>query len=105
MREKMVKILARPGAGNPEVFGSAAREEPRPDREVDLLLDIVGQTPPWFPGGLAVELEGLLGTPVQIVIRDRLVRFEIRQSLSRTYSAVLAANPLWRRPSSTCSGE
>jgi predicted nucleotidyltransferase len=59
VREKMIEIAARHGAGNLELFGSAARGELRPDSDVDLLLDIVGKTPPWFPGGLAVELERL----------------------------------------------
>ncbi|MGD1072403.1 MAG: nucleotidyltransferase domain-containing protein [Bryobacteraceae bacterium] len=72
VREKMIEIAARHGAGNLELFGSAARGELRPDSDVDLLLDIVGPTPPWFPGGLAVELEGLLGRPVQLVIRRSL---------------------------------
>jgi predicted nucleotidyltransferase len=41
----MKEIAARHGAGNPELFGSAARGELRPDSHVDVLPDIVGQTP------------------------------------------------------------
>jgi predicted nucleotidyltransferase len=80
VREKMIEIAARHGAGNLEVFGSAARGELSPDSDIDLLIDIVGQTPPWFPGGLAVELEGLLGRSVQIVIRRSLSPF-IREAV------------------------
>jgi predicted nucleotidyltransferase len=80
VREKMIEIAARHGAGNLEVFGSAARGELSPDSDIDLLIDIVGQTPPWFPGGLAVELEGLLGRSVQIGIRRSLSPF-IREAV------------------------
>jgi uncharacterized protein len=72
VREQLIAIASRHGAGNLELFGSAARGELRPDSDVDLLLDIVGPTPPWFPGGLVIELEGLLGRPVQLVIRRSL---------------------------------
>jgi predicted nucleotidyltransferase len=65
----MLEIAARHGAGNLAIFGSAARGELRPDSDVDLLLDIVGETSPWFPGGLANEFRQLLGRPVQLVIR------------------------------------
>ncbi len=82
VREKIVEIAARHGAGNLELFGSAARGELRPDSDIDLLIDIVGQTPPWFPGGLAVELEDLLGRPVQLVIRRSLSPL-IRESALR----------------------
>jgi len=82
VRERMIEIAARHGAANLELFGSAARGELRPDSDIDLLLDIVGQTPPWFPGGLAVELEGLLGRPVQLVVRRSLSPL-IRESALR----------------------
>ena len=82
VREKIREIAARHGAGNLEVFGSAARGELRPDSDIDLLLDIVGQTTPWFPGGLALDLEELLGRPVQLVIRRSLSPL-IRNSVLR----------------------
>jgi hypothetical protein len=82
VREKMIEIAAMHGAGNLELFGSAARGELRPDSDIDLLLDVIGPTTPWFPGGLAVELEGLLGRPVQLVIRRSLSPL-IRESALR----------------------
>jgi hypothetical protein len=82
LREKIVQIAARHGAGNLELFGSAARGELRPDSDIDLLLDVVGPTTPWFPGGLVIELEGLLGRPVQLVIRRSLSPL-IRESALR----------------------
>ena len=38
VREKMIEIAARHGAGNLELFGSAARGELRPDSDIDLLV-------------------------------------------------------------------
>ena len=61
IRERMKEIAARHGAGNLEVFGSAARGDLRADSDIDLLPDIVGRTPPWFPGGLTADLETLVG--------------------------------------------
>jgi len=82
VREKMLEIAARHGAGNLGVFGSAARGELRADSDLDLLIDIVGETPPWFPGSLTNELEDLLGMPVQLVIRRSLGPL-IRESVQR----------------------
>jgi len=82
VREKMLEIARRHGVGNLEVFGSAARGELRPGSDLDLLLDIVGETPSWFPGGLVNELEDLLGMPVQVVIRRSLSPY-IRESVQR----------------------
>jgi predicted nucleotidyltransferase len=57
---------------NLRVFGSVARGDTRPDSDVDLLIDIVGPTTPWFPGGLLNDLEALLGRRVDIVIARSL---------------------------------
>jgi len=63
-REREIRsIAARHGAGNIRVFGSVA-----PDSDVDFLIDIVGPTTPWFPGGHLAELEEALGRRVDIVI-------------------------------------
>jgi predicted nucleotidyltransferase len=65
-------IAARHGAGNLRVFGSVARGDTRPGSDVDLLIDIVGPTTPWFPGGLLNDLQALLGRRVDIVIARSL---------------------------------
>jgi predicted nucleotidyltransferase len=64
------------------LFDSMARGDERPDRDVDLFVDITSETTPWFPGSLAVDLEELLGMPVQIVIRRSLSPL-IRESVLR----------------------
>jgi predicted nucleotidyltransferase len=65
-------IAAKHGAGNLRVFGSVARGDTRPDSDIDLLIDIVGPTTPWFPGSLLAELEKTLGRRVDIVITRSL---------------------------------
>ncbi len=72
-RQSEIRSIAeKHGAGNLRVFGSVARGDARPDSDVDLLIDIVGKTTPWFPGGLLVDLENTLGRRVDIVIARSL---------------------------------
>lgn len=54
------------------LFGSVARGQATPESDVDLLIDITGETTPWFPGSLVADLENLLGRRVHIVIRRSL---------------------------------
>jgi predicted nucleotidyltransferase len=39
------------------VFGSFARCDATEDSDVDLLIEAGPRTPPWFPGGLLVDLD------------------------------------------------
>jgi len=71
-RHEILKLAASHGAGNVLIFGSMARGDDTPESDVDLLVDIVGETTPWFPGSLVADLEQLLGCPVQVVIRRSL---------------------------------
>lgn len=71
-RDEILRVAARHGAGNVSLFGSVARGDDTSASDVDLLVDITGETTPWFPGSLAADLEDLLGRPVQIVIRRSL---------------------------------
>ena len=73
-------IAAKHGAGNVRVFGSVARGDVRPESDVDFLIDVIGPTSPWFPGGLLSDLEDLLGRPVDIVI-SRSLNPSIRESV------------------------
>ena len=66
------RIAAKHGAGNVRIFGSFARDEAHPESDVDFLIDVVGPTTPWFPGGLLVELENLLHRRVDLVIARSL---------------------------------
>jgi len=74
-------IASRHGAGNLRLFGSAARGEDSPESDIDLLIDVVGKTTSWFPSGMALELQDLLGRPVDVlterslhpILRDRVL--------------------------------
>lgn len=80
-REEILRIAARHGATNVRVFGSVARGTAGLDSDLDLLIDVGPKTSPWFPGGLLMDLEELLGYHVDItterglhpVIRDRVL--------------------------------
>ena len=71
-RDEILRTAARHGAGNDRLFGSAARGEDTTGSDVDLLVDVTGAASSWFPGSLTAELEELLGTRVQVVIRRSL---------------------------------
>jgi predicted nucleotidyltransferase len=71
-RDEILRVAARHGAGNVRLFGSVARGEDMLESDVDLLVDVTGETTPWFPGSLVADLEQLLGRRVQLVIRRSL---------------------------------
>jgi hypothetical protein len=81
-REEIQRIAAAHGAHNVRVFGSVARGEAGPDSDIDLLIEAGPNTSSWFPAGLILDLENLLGRRVQVVtekglnpyLRDRVLR-------------------------------
>jgi predicted nucleotidyltransferase len=55
------------------------RREETPDSDIDFLVDYdVEQITPWFPGGLLMDLQDLLGRKVDIVT-DRGISPRIRE--------------------------
>ena len=80
-REEILRIAARHGATNVRVFGSVARGTAGPESDLDLLVDAGPNTSSWFPGGLIVDLEELLGYRIDVAtantlhhrIRDRVL--------------------------------
>ena len=80
-RAAILAIAARHGVQRVHVFGSFARGDARADSDVDLLIEAGPRTPPWFPGGLLVDLEEALGRRVDVaeestlhpLIRDRVL--------------------------------
>jgi uncharacterized protein len=81
-RDEILRLAARHGASNVQLFGSVVRGEDTADSDVDLLVDVTGRTTPWFPGSLVADLEQLLGRRVQVVIRRSLSPL-IRDSVLR----------------------
>jgi len=71
-REEIFRIANKHGVNSIRVFGSAARGESRADSDIDFLIEVGGPTTPWFPGGLVVELEELLGRHVDVVEPDAI---------------------------------
>ena len=71
-RDDILRIAARHGAYNVRVFGSVARGEDRPDSDVDLLVNVGATTSSWFPAGLILDLEQILGRQVEIVTENGL---------------------------------
>ena len=85
LREKHREVLAlaaKHGAKNIRVFGSVVRGEATETSDVDLLVEAGPQTSPWFPAGLVLDLEQLLGCHVDVItegalhwyIRDKILK-------------------------------
>jgi len=80
-REQILQIAARHGAYNVRVFGSTTGGQIGPDSDLDLLVEVGPTHSPWFPAGLILDLEELLGRDVDVVtegalhwyIRDRVL--------------------------------
>lgn len=71
-REDILRIAARHGARRIRLFGSVARGEAGPQSDVDFLIEVGAQHSPFFPGGLVMDLEALLGRRVDVVEPDGL---------------------------------
>jgi len=80
-RNEILEIAKRHGASDVRVFGSVARGAARADSDVDFLVRPETKTSSWFPAGLVLDLEELLGRKVDVVtegslhwyIRDRVL--------------------------------
>ena len=81
-REAIRRIVQRGRLRNPRVFGSAVRGDDKDGSDLDLLVDADPGTTLFDLGGLQVELEELLGVPVDLLtpqdlpprIRERVLR-------------------------------
>jgi uncharacterized protein len=81
-RSQILEIAARHGAFNVRVFGSVVRGEETGESDVDFLVDYdADRVTPWFPGGLLMDWQDLLGRKVDVLteggisplIRDRVL--------------------------------
>jgi predicted nucleotidyltransferase len=71
-RDDIKDIAARHGAYNIRVFGSVARGDAGPNSDIDFLIDAGLTTSSWFPVGLILDLEDLLGRRVEVVTEKAL---------------------------------
>ena len=71
-REEIFCIAARHGARNLRVFGSVARGEASKKSDVDFLIELEPGRSLLDHAGLLVDLEDLLGCPVDVVTQKGL---------------------------------
>jgi predicted nucleotidyltransferase len=71
-REEILHIAAKHGARNVRVFGSVARGEATGNSDIDFLVEMGPDHTPFFPGGLIMDLEELLGCKVDVVTEKGL---------------------------------
>lgn len=82
-REEILQVAQRHGAFNVRVFGSVARGEADEQSDIDFLVDYsLDRITPWFPAGLVLDLQRLLGRKIDVAteaalkerIRDRVLQ-------------------------------
>ncbi|MCC7361925.1 MAG: nucleotidyltransferase family protein [Anaerolineales bacterium] len=77
-RQAILELAAKRGARNVRVFGSIVRGEADADSDIDLLVDLEPGRSLFDLGGLLMDLQALLGRPVDLVteagLRPRLRR-------------------------------
>ena len=71
-REDILRIADKHGARNVRVFGSVVQGEAQADSDVDFLVDVGPVHSSWFPAGLILDLEDLLGRKVDVVTEDSI---------------------------------
>lgn len=71
-RADIRKVAAKHGARNIRIFGSVGRGESSPESDIDFLVDAGPETSSWFPAGLILDLEKILGCRVEIVTEKGL---------------------------------
>jgi predicted nucleotidyltransferase len=71
-REAILKTAARRGARQVRVFGSVVRGDNRPDSDVDFLVEMEPGRTLLDLSGLVLDLQTLLGTPVDVVTENGL---------------------------------
>ena len=72
-REDILALAAQHGAFNVRVFGSVAKDEETENSDIDFLVDYdLAKIPAWFPGGLLMDLQDLLGCKIDIVTEQGL---------------------------------
>ncbi len=72
-RDEIIEIAAKHGAFNVRIFGSVARNQADINSDIDFLVDYsIDDISPWFPAGLMLDLEKLLGRKVDVATEEAL---------------------------------
>ncbi|MFO7655325.1 MAG: nucleotidyltransferase family protein [Candidatus Krumholzibacteriia bacterium] len=66
-RNDVLQVAKRHGVTSVRVFGSVAQGEDRPNSDIDLLVTTGSAVSSWFPAGLILDLEELLGRRIDVV--------------------------------------
>ena len=74
-RDEICAIAAKHGAYNIRIFGSVVRGQAGPDSDIDFLIDAGPTTSSWFPAGLVLDLQKILGRRVEVVTEKALSPF------------------------------
>ena len=81
-REQVLRLAAKHGARNVRIFGSAARGEADATSDLDFLIELEPGRNVLDMGGLLMDLQSLLGRPVD-VISEKGLRPGIRARVLR----------------------
>ena len=79
-RDEVLEVAQRHGVTSVRVFGSVARGEESPESDIDLLVTTGPTVSSWFPAGLILDLEQLLGRHIDVVTEtglNPLIRDEV----------------------------
>jgi len=79
-RDAIQRIAQKHGVLRVRIFGSAARGNATDESDIDLLVETGPETSAWFPAGLILDLESLLGHRVDVVTEQAL-RPELREAV------------------------
>lgn len=71
-RQEILRIATQYGAYNIRIFGSVARNEADSNSDVDFLVDLEPGRSLLDLGGLLMDLQNLLGCPVDVVTEKGL---------------------------------
>jgi predicted nucleotidyltransferase len=71
-RKDVLEVAERHGVTSIRIFGSVARGDESSESDIDLLVTTGPTVSPWFPAGLILDLEQLLGRHIDIVTESGL---------------------------------
>jgi predicted nucleotidyltransferase len=71
-RDDVLKVAQQHGVTSVRVFGSVASREESGDSDVGLLVTTGPEVSSWFPAGLILDLEKLLGRHIDVVTESGL---------------------------------
>ena len=86
-RNEILRIAGLHGASNVRVFGSFSRGDADEKSDVDILVDLEKGRSLMDMGGLLMDLQTLLGRPVDVVT-ERGLRPRIRERVLREAKAI-----------------